>query len=179
MYPVSRVNAGNSTSKDDLRDDLEDRDLNLNLGPLGDLHPEIQAFAVKLLPTLKTGGLALAGLGHKVTLLTLPYSEWHKKMDALTQKQRVLHTRDALAALKPLVEHVSLLDFNPGAALPAALMPDIEQISLWDAQYTLMREEVDLHSSPPSRALIAAARRAGSVDMSTPMAAAFRSTGST
>ncbi len=43
--------------------------------------------------------LVLAGLGHKVTLLTLPYSEWHKKMDKLTQRQRVLHTRDALSAL--------------------------------------------------------------------------------
>jgi hypothetical protein len=32
--------------------------------------------------------LTLAGLGHKVTLLTLPYSEWHKEMDKLTQKQR-------------------------------------------------------------------------------------------
>src|SRR5690349_11156931 len=34
--------------------------------------------------------LTLAGLGHKVSLLTLPYSEWHKEMDTLTQKQRVL-----------------------------------------------------------------------------------------
>ncbi|HKJ38447.1 MAG TPA: hypothetical protein VJ972_06710, partial [Anaerolineales bacterium] len=32
--------------------------------------------------------LTLAGLGHKVTLLTLPYSEWHKEKDKLTQKQR-------------------------------------------------------------------------------------------
>src|SRR5512134_2000650 len=39
--------------------------------------------------------LTLAGLGHKVTLMTLPYSEWHKKMDKLTQRQRALHTRDA------------------------------------------------------------------------------------
>src|SRR5690349_22183892 len=29
--------------------------------------------------------LTLAGLGHKVTLLTLPYSEWNKEMDKLTQ----------------------------------------------------------------------------------------------
>ena len=48
-------------------------------------------------------GLTLAGLGHKVTLLTLPYSEWHKQKDSFTQRQRILHTRDALSALSPLI----------------------------------------------------------------------------
>jgi len=96
--------------------------------------------------------LTLAGLGHKVTLLTLPYSEWHKEMDKLTQRQRALHTRDSLAALNPFVTHISLLDLKPAAALPEALRADIEEVSLWDAQYTLMREEVDM-SSVKDRAL--------------------------
>ena len=90
--------------------------------------------------------LALAGLGHNVTLLTLPYSEWHKEIDKLTQKQRRLHTRDALASLAPYVQHASLLDLKPVSKLPASLQVDIEQVSLWDAQYTLMREEVDMDS---------------------------------
>ena len=88
--------------------------------------------------------LALAGLGHKVTLMTLPYSEWHKEMDKLTQRQRALHTRDALSSLTPCVQHVSFLDLKPASVLPAALQADVEEVSLWDAQYTLMREEVDL-----------------------------------
>ncbi|HMS01046.1 MAG TPA: hypothetical protein PKE62_17495 [Anaerolineales bacterium] len=88
--------------------------------------------------------LALAGLGHKVTLMTLPYSEWHKEMDKLTQKQRGLHTRDALSPLSTFVDHASFLDLKPASALPAALQSDIAEISLWDAQYTLMREEVDM-----------------------------------
>jgi hypothetical protein len=96
--------------------------------------------------------LTLAGLGHKVTLLTLPYSEWHKEMDKLTQKQRLLHTRDALSALRPFVKHTSFLDLKPAAVLPAALKEDVEEISLWDAQYTLMREEVDM-DAPKDRAL--------------------------
>jgi len=83
--------------------------------------------------------LTLAGLGHKVTLLTLPYSEWHKEMDKLTQRQRALHTRDSLSALAPFIEHVSLLDLKPASVLPAALKADAEEVSLWDAQYTLMR----------------------------------------
>jgi len=88
--------------------------------------------------------LTLAGLGHKVTLLTLPYSEWHKEKDKLTQKQRGLHTRDALKSLAPYVQHASFLDLKPASALPASLKADIEEVSLWDAQYTLMREEVDM-----------------------------------
>src|SRR5215207_4016857 len=72
--------------------------------------------------------LTLAGLGHKVTLLTLPYSEWHKELDKLTQKQRVFHTRDALSSLNPLLEHVSFLDLKPAPVLPASLKSDVEEI---------------------------------------------------
>src|SRR5512147_147162 len=56
--------------------------------------------------------VTLAGLGHKVTLLTLPYSEWHKELDKLTQKQRAFHTRDALSAVNPFVQHISFLDLK-------------------------------------------------------------------
>ncbi|MFT3892241.1 MAG: hypothetical protein QM730_11460 [Anaerolineales bacterium] len=97
--------------------------------------------------------LVLKGLGHNVTLMTLPYSEWHKEMDKLTQKQRGLHTRDALAALHPLVKHTSMLDLRPSTFdLPPVLQSDVEEISLWDAQYTLMREEVEM-SDPKDKAL--------------------------
>ncbi|HSB01792.1 MAG TPA: hypothetical protein VLE49_14170 [Anaerolineales bacterium] len=96
--------------------------------------------------------LTLAGLGHKVTLMTLPYSEWHKEMDKLTQRQRALHTRDALAALSPFVKRVPFLDLKPASVLPAALQADVEEVSLWDAQYTLMREEVDM-DVPKDRAI--------------------------
>ncbi len=96
--------------------------------------------------------LTLAGLGHKVTLMTLPYSEWHKEMDKLTQRQRALHTRDSLSALAAFVQHISLLNLKPASVLPAALKADVEEVSLWDAQYTLMREEVDM-DSPKDRVI--------------------------
>ncbi len=96
--------------------------------------------------------LTLAGLGHRVTLMTLPYSEWHKEMDKLTQRQRALHTRDALSALSPFVKHESFLDLKPASVLPVALQADVEEVSLWDAQYTLMREEVEM-DSPKDRAV--------------------------
>ncbi|MEW6404475.1 MAG: hypothetical protein AB1649_21985, partial [Chloroflexota bacterium] len=96
----------------------------------------------------------------KVTLLTLPYSEWHKQKDNFTQRQRVLHTRDALSCLSPLIEHASMLDpsassgrrLKPASVLPERLQTDVKEVSLWDAQYTLMREEVDM-DDPADRAL--------------------------
>ena len=105
-------------------------------------------------------GLVLAGLGHDVTLLTLPYSEWHKEKDKFTQRQRVLHTYDALACLSPLVKHVSMLDMQSSSLathgtlravrhddLPEKILADIKEVSLWDVQYTLMREEVDMNDA--------------------------------
>jgi hypothetical protein len=97
-------------------------------------------------------GLVLAGMGHDVTLLTLPYSEWHKQKDKFTQRQRILHTRDALALLSPLIQHVSMLDLKPASVLPERIQADVKEISLWDVQYTLMREEVDMND-PSDRAL--------------------------
>jgi len=87
--------------------------------------------------------LVLAGLGHQVTLMTLPYAEWHKRMDKFTQRQRNLHTEEILRPLAPLVKHVSMLELKPAPVLPERLQSDVEEISLWDAQYTLMREEVE------------------------------------
>jgi hypothetical protein len=105
-------------------------------------------------------GLVLAGMGHDVTLLTLPYSEWHKQKDKFTQRQRILHTHDALASLEPLVKHVSMLDMQSSSftahntlhavaqnALPEQIETDIKEVSLWDVQYTLMREEVDMNDA--------------------------------
>jgi hypothetical protein len=105
-------------------------------------------------------GLVLAGLGHDVTLLTLPYSEWHKQKDKFTQRQRGLHTHDALSVLSPLVKHVSMLDMQSSSftahntlhavaqkALPEQIEADIKEVSLWDVQYTLMREEVDMNDA--------------------------------
>lgn len=101
-------------------------------------------------------GLALAGMGHDVTLLTLPYSEWHKEKDRFTQRQRILHTKDALTSLSPLIRHVSMLDLTPRntqnatrnmVSLPEKIQADVKEISLWDSQYTLMREEVDMNNA--------------------------------
>ncbi|MFN3742125.1 MAG: hypothetical protein ACK4VW_05580 [Anaerolineales bacterium] len=96
--------------------------------------------------------LVLAALGHRVTLMTLPYAEWHQRVDKFTQRQRLLHTRQILAALEPLVAHQPLPDLNYLPALPARLQEAIEAVTYWDMQYTLMQDEI-LPDSPERRAL--------------------------
>ena len=90
--------------------------------------------------------LALAARGAKVTLLTLPYAEWHSEKGRFVQRQRLLHTRDAMAGLTPLVAHHSLQEVRAAQTVPPSLSSGIEEISLWDTQYTLMREVIDIHA---------------------------------
>ena len=90
--------------------------------------------------------LALAARGAKVTLLTLPYAEWHSEKGRFVQRQRLLHTRDAMAGLTPLVAHHSLQEVRAAQTVPPSLRSGIEEISLWDTQYTLMREVIDIHA---------------------------------
>ena len=40
-----------------------------------------------------------------------------------------------------------MLDLKPAAVLPERILADVKEISLWDVQYTLMREEVDMNDA--------------------------------
>jgi len=96
-------------------------------------------------------GLALAGLGHTVTLAYLPYGNWRKPMARFDLRRQSLYTRQVLALLMPLVRPLSLLDLPGGPQraqnlLPASLEEAIELVSERDVQYTLQVEEVDKES---------------------------------
>lgn len=88
--------------------------------------------------------LALAGLGHKVTLAYLPYGKWQKGLNRFDLRRQNLYARSVLAKAAPLVQAVSLLDQKASAsALPSDLRAAVDEISLRDTQYTLQVEEVD------------------------------------
>jgi len=88
--------------------------------------------------------LALRGLGHDVTLAYLPYSNWTKPVSKFDLRRRELYAREVFAPAKALLAVESFLE--PGAALPAALAAEVQQVSVMDAQYTLQVEEVDQDS---------------------------------
>ncbi len=90
-------------------------------------------------------GLALAGLGHRVTLACLPYANWQKPLDRFDRRRQDAYTRSVLRIAEPLMEVVSFLP-EVSAALPDSLQRELDTLTLQDAQYTLQVEEVDPES---------------------------------
>jgi hypothetical protein len=90
-------------------------------------------------------GLALAGLGHEVTLSYLPYGKWQKPINKFDLRRQNLYANKVLSSTAPLVTPISLLDVKDiRNELEGELKSKIEEISLRDTQYTLQIEEVDL-----------------------------------
>jgi len=90
-------------------------------------------------------GLALAGLGHEVTLIYLPYGKWQKPINRFDLRRQNLYANKVLSSAAPLVKAISLLDIKDiQNEIPDELETAILEISLRDTQYTLQVEEVDL-----------------------------------
>ncbi len=89
--------------------------------------------------------LALAGLGHQVTLTYLPYGDWRKPVDDFDRKGHDLYTRRVLKPAEAMVSVLSLFDMEPAPRLPQELAAAIKQVSIRDVQYTEQVEEIDLN----------------------------------
>jgi hypothetical protein len=88
-------------------------------------------------------GIALAGRGHEVTLSFLPYASWDKPMAKFDLRRQNLYARQVLSATSALLQVQSLLDVRPFSNdLPAQLESAVEEVSLFDAQYTLQVEDI-------------------------------------
>ena len=88
-------------------------------------------------------GLALAGQGHDVTLSFLPYANWDKPIQKFDLRKQNLYTRDVLSAAHPVMQVQSLLDVHPfSRELPEDLRRAVEDVSVFDAQYTLQVEDI-------------------------------------
>ena len=88
-------------------------------------------------------GLALAGKGHDVTLSFLPYANWDKAIQKFDLRKQNLYTRDVLKAVHPVMQVQSLLDVKPfSLELPEDLRQAVEDVSVFDTQYTLQVEDI-------------------------------------
>ncbi len=87
--------------------------------------------------------LALAGKGHQVTFSFLPYANWDKAMAKFDLRRQNLYTRQVLNPAASLIRVQSLLDVHPfSSALPQALLDAVEEVSVFDTQYTLQVEDI-------------------------------------
>ncbi|HJW89436.1 MAG TPA: hypothetical protein VJ436_02220 [Anaerolineales bacterium] len=92
-------------------------------------------------------GLALAGLGHQVSLGYLPYGKWQKAVKPFDLRRHNLYARNLLRQAAPQLGASSFLDVKPAQGrLPGELEQSIAEVSLRDTQYTLQVEEVSLES---------------------------------
>ena len=94
-------------------------------------------------------GMALAGLGHDVTLAYLPYANWRKPLNRFDLRRQNAYTQNVLRQAAPLLKPISFLDGaarSNGKGLSPALARTLQEVALRDSQYTLQVEDVDLES---------------------------------
>jgi hypothetical protein len=91
-------------------------------------------------------GMALAGLGHTVSLAYLPYARWQEPIEAFNLRRQNVYTENILAKASPLLNVVPLMSQSKASHLPAELQQAVELVSLRDTQYSLQVEQVSLES---------------------------------
>ncbi len=88
-------------------------------------------------------GAALAGKGHQVTFSFLPYSDWTIPINKFDLKAQNLYAKQVLEVAQPLMQVQSLLEINPdNKKLPPDLVHTIDEVSIFDSQYTLQVEDI-------------------------------------
>jgi len=90
--------------------------------------------------------LALAALGHQVTLAYLPYAHWKKPVSRFDLRRQDLYLKDALKPLNEIVKTISLLEAPVGDSLPEEIESLLDAAAYRDTQYSLLHEEIDVES---------------------------------
>lgn len=97
--------------------------------------------------------LALAGMGHEVTLAYMPYSHWRKPENRFDLRRQNLYIRETLAPAEPLIKIAPLFNTSttiPIVArlpeLPPTLTENLKARAFRDTQYSLLTEEVEVGS---------------------------------
>ncbi|HUV16730.1 MAG TPA: hypothetical protein VMW28_09235 [Pelolinea sp.] len=91
--------------------------------------------------------LSLSALGNEVTFAYLPYHDWQNEINKFDLRRQNLYAQHVLEKAGKVINLISLLDIHAGyKVLPDALQQKIEEITRFDAMYTLQVEEVDINS---------------------------------
>ena len=89
-------------------------------------------------------GLILRGMGHNVTLGYFPYHDWQNEINKFDLRRQNLYAQNVLKKAEPFLQSVPFLDLHAGyKVLPELLQDKIEEVTRYDAMYTLQIENVD------------------------------------
>ena len=91
-------------------------------------------------------GLTLAGLGHKVSLGFLPYTKRHETERKFDLRRQNLYIQKTLKLAGPLLNVIPFWDRKTDRDLPSELRKNLEESTLQDVKYILMREDVNRES---------------------------------
>jgi len=91
--------------------------------------------------------LALAGMGHDVTLAYMPYSHWRKPENRFDLRRQNLYIRETLKPAEKLIKIAPQYGIrNTEYALPPELTENLKSRAFRDTQYSLLTEEVEVGS---------------------------------
>ncbi len=92
-------------------------------------------------------GFALAGLGHEVSVLYLPYGIWFQPTSRFDLRRQNLYAHSILNKAAPTIRIESLMDMKVSEEpLPGGLQQALRGLAYLDTQYTLQSEDVDMKS---------------------------------
>ena len=88
--------------------------------------------------------IGLAVDNHDVTLGYYPYADWHKDQDKFDLRRQNLYTQKIMQEAAPIINAVSLLSNRASyMLLPKAVQDAVNEVTVYDTQYTLQIEDVD------------------------------------
>src|SRR5512133_363443 len=91
--------------------------------------------------------IGLAADNNDVTLGYYPYADWHKDQDKFDLRRQNLYTQKIMQDAAPVIKTVSLLSNRASyMLLPKAVQDAINEVTIFDTQYTLQIEDVDTTS---------------------------------
>lgn len=89
-------------------------------------------------------GLGLAADNHDVTLGFYPYFDWFTDSTKFDIRRQNIYAQKVLEQASPVMNVVSFITYRaPYTPLPKALQEAVNQVTIFDTQYTLQIEDVD------------------------------------
>lgn len=89
-------------------------------------------------------GLALAGLGHKVTLGYYPYGRWHVESNQFDLRRQSMYANTVLKAAAPVMNPVNLMrNHSNFIQIPKDIQAGVDVVTGYDYMYAFQKEEVD------------------------------------
>jgi hypothetical protein len=88
--------------------------------------------------------LGLAGYGNHVSLGFYPYADWFTDQTSFDLRRQNLYAQNVLKLAEPFIRPVSFLTYrSPYIPLPEPLLKAVEEVTVYDTQYTLQIEDID------------------------------------